>query len=81
MFCDSRLHRQTLTVLGTWYTSYEKLSALNAFVVCGVLYVVSYDRLQIEYMYNTTSSVERRVKDFFIFVPLLNVVTMRGCSL
>lgn len=56
-----RLHKQTLHRLSTWYTSYEKLSALNAFVACGVLYVVNYDRLVIDYIYNTTSKTEARV--------------------
>ena len=56
-----RLQHRTLTLTGQWLTTYEKLSALNAFVICGVLYVVSYERMQIDYMYNSTSLVERRV--------------------
>jgi len=49
-------------VLRKWETTYEKRSALNAFIVCGVLYVVGYGSLRIEYMYNTTSQIEQRVR-------------------
>ena len=43
-------------VKDTWVTDYDKINASNAFIVCGVLYVVDAKTLKIEYMYNTTSS-------------------------
>nr|XP_039262526.1 adhesion G protein-coupled receptor L3-like isoform X2 [Styela clava] len=53
----SRLRHHNLEIVKTWTTSYDKLSALNAFMVCGVLYVVNYDTLKIDHMFNTTSNI------------------------
>ena len=58
-------------VKDTWVTDYDKIDALNAFIVCGVLYVVDYDTLMINYMYNTTSSEGKKVRyTHFLFVTL-----------
>ncbi|XP_076812163.1 adhesion G protein-coupled receptor L3-like [Clavelina lepadiformis] len=58
----SRMNPKSLRIIDTWKTEYEKLSALNAFMVCGVLYVVSFESLQIEYMFNTTSKLSRKIR-------------------
>nr|CAB3263481.1 latrophilin-3 [Phallusia mammillata] len=57
----SSLERESLNILNTWTTPYSKLSALNSFIVCGVLYVVNYDTLTIDYMFNTTSKVGKEI--------------------
>ncbi|XP_013884369.1 adhesion G protein-coupled receptor L2b.1 isoform X7 [Austrofundulus limnaeus] len=58
----SQLNPYTLRFEGTWETAYDKRSASNAFMVCGVLHVVrsTYEeneseasRSQIDYIYNT----------------------------
>uniref|UniRef100_A0A1A7Z6D9 Latrophilin 2 n=1 Tax=Iconisemion striatum TaxID=60296 RepID=A0A1A7Z6D9_9TELE len=58
----SQLNPYTLRFEGTWETAYDKRSASNAFMVCGVLQVVrsTYEeneseasRSQIDYIYNT----------------------------
>uniref|UniRef100_A0A3Q2QNU5 Adhesion G protein-coupled receptor L2-like n=1 Tax=Fundulus heteroclitus TaxID=8078 RepID=A0A3Q2QNU5_FUNHE len=58
----SQLNPYTLRFEGTWDTAYDKRSASNAFMVCGVLHVVrsTYEeneseasRSQIDYIYNT----------------------------
>jgi len=59
----SRLERHTLNILNTWQTTQPKLSALNAFIVCGVLYVVNYETLIIDYKFNTTSNTEEKVRE------------------
>uniref|UniRef100_H2Y6J5 Uncharacterized protein n=1 Tax=Ciona savignyi TaxID=51511 RepID=H2Y6J5_CIOSA len=57
----SRMEPYTLKILNSWKTSYDKLSALNAFIVCGVLYTVNYESLMIDYMYNTTSNLDKEI--------------------
>ncbi|XP_076001098.1 adhesion G protein-coupled receptor L2b.1 isoform X2 [Genypterus blacodes] len=61
----SQLNPYTLRFEATWDTTYDKRSASNAFMVCGVLHVVrsSYEeneseasRSQIDYIYNTKLS-------------------------
>ncbi|CAL8328684.1 unnamed protein product [Lota lota] len=63
----SQLNPYTLRVEGSWDTSYDKRTASNAFMVCGVLYVVKsvYEDddnegtgNKIDYMYNTDKSKE-----------------------
>ncbi|KAM9719209.1 adhesion G protein-coupled receptor L2b.1 isoform 4-T6 [Menidia menidia] len=62
----SQLNPYTLRFEATWETAYDKRSASNAFMVCGVLHVVrsSYEeneseasRSQIDYIYNTKLSL------------------------
>uniref|UniRef100_A0A8D3ALP1 Adhesion G protein-coupled receptor L3 n=1 Tax=Scophthalmus maximus TaxID=52904 RepID=A0A8D3ALP1_SCOMX len=66
----SQLNPYTLRVEGSWDTSYDKRSASNAFMICGVLYVVKtvYEDddnegtgNKIDYMYNTDKSKEMTV--------------------
>ncbi|XP_078485419.1 adhesion G protein-coupled receptor L3 isoform X1 [Ciona intestinalis] len=57
----SRLEPYSLKILNSWRTGYDKLSALNAFIVCGVLYAVNYETLMIDYMYNTTSNLDKQI--------------------
>uniref|UniRef100_A0A665W967 Si:ch1073-186i23.1 n=1 Tax=Echeneis naucrates TaxID=173247 RepID=A0A665W967_ECHNA len=61
----SQLNPYTLRFEATWETAYDKRSASNAFMVCGVLHVVrsTYEeneseasRSQIDYVYNTKLS-------------------------
>ncbi|XP_030016716.1 adhesion G protein-coupled receptor L2b.1 isoform X1 [Sphaeramia orbicularis] len=61
----SQLNPYTLRFEATWETTYDKRSASNAFMVCGVLHVVrsTYEeneseasRSQIDYIYNTKLS-------------------------
>uniref|UniRef100_A0A3Q2V347 Si:ch1073-186i23.1 n=1 Tax=Haplochromis burtoni TaxID=8153 RepID=A0A3Q2V347_HAPBU len=61
----SQLNPYTLRFEATWETAYDKRSASNAFMVCGVLHVVrsTYEeneseasRSQIDYIYNTKLS-------------------------
>ncbi|XP_077936736.1 adhesion G protein-coupled receptor L3 isoform X11 [Gasterosteus aculeatus] len=63
----SQLNPYTLRIEGSWDTSYDKRSASNAFMICGVLYVVKtvYEDddnegtgNKIDYMYNTDKSKE-----------------------
>uniref|UniRef100_A0A8C1NN28 Adhesion G protein-coupled receptor L3.1 n=1 Tax=Cyprinus carpio TaxID=7962 RepID=A0A8C1NN28_CYPCA len=63
----SQLNPYTLRVEGSWDTSYDKRSASNAFMICGILYVVKsvYEDddnealgNKIDYMYNTEKSRE-----------------------
>uniref|UniRef100_A0AAY5EZX0 Adhesion G protein-coupled receptor L3 n=1 Tax=Electrophorus electricus TaxID=8005 RepID=A0AAY5EZX0_ELEEL len=72
----SQLNPYTLRVEGTWDTAYDKRSASNAFMVCGVLYVVKsvYEDddseatgNKIDYIYNTELS-----RDGFLDVPFPN---------
>ncbi|KAM9385093.1 adhesion G protein-coupled receptor L2 isoform 3-T3 [Pholidichthys leucotaenia] len=62
MMVVSQLNPYTLRFEGTWDTTYDKRSASNAFMVCGVLYVVrsTYEdnesevsKSLIDYVYNT----------------------------
>ncbi|XP_078416819.1 adhesion G protein-coupled receptor L2 isoform X2 [Cetorhinus maximus] len=62
MMVVSQLNPYTLRFEGTWDTSYDKRSASNAFMICGVLYVVRsvYEENEsetgknsIDYTYNT----------------------------
>ncbi|XP_061627348.1 adhesion G protein-coupled receptor L3 isoform X17 [Phyllopteryx taeniolatus] len=66
----SQLNPYTLRIEGSWDTSYDKRSASNAFMICGVLYVVKtvYEDddnegtgNKIDYMYNTDKSKETGV--------------------
>ncbi|XP_054634879.1 adhesion G protein-coupled receptor L3 isoform X2 [Dunckerocampus dactyliophorus] len=66
----SQLNPYTLRIEGSWDTSYDKRSASNAFMICGVLYVVKtvYEDddnegtgNKIDYMYNTDKSKEMNV--------------------
>uniref|UniRef100_A0A8C2X0E1 Adhesion G protein-coupled receptor L3 n=1 Tax=Cyclopterus lumpus TaxID=8103 RepID=A0A8C2X0E1_CYCLU len=61
----SQLNPYTLRVEGTWDTAYDKRSASNAFMICGILYVVKsvYEDddneatgNKIDYIYNTELS-------------------------
>uniref|UniRef100_A0A671KEB0 Adhesion G protein-coupled receptor L3 n=1 Tax=Sinocyclocheilus anshuiensis TaxID=1608454 RepID=A0A671KEB0_9TELE len=63
----SQLNPYTLRVEGSWDTTYDKRSASNAFMICGILYVVKsvYEDddnealgNKIDYMYNTEKSHE-----------------------
>uniref|UniRef100_H3CHT0 Adhesion G protein-coupled receptor L3 n=1 Tax=Tetraodon nigroviridis TaxID=99883 RepID=H3CHT0_TETNG len=66
----SQLNPYTLRIEGSWETSYDKRSASNAFMICGVLYVVKtvYEDddnegtgNKIDYMYNTDKNKEMTV--------------------
>ncbi|XP_040001830.1 adhesion G protein-coupled receptor L3 isoform X2 [Xiphias gladius] len=66
----SQLNPYTLRIEGSWDTSYDKRSASNAFMICGVLYVIKtvYEDddnegtgNKIDYMYNTDKSKEMTV--------------------
>ncbi|XP_062408834.1 adhesion G protein-coupled receptor L3 [Sardina pilchardus] len=66
----SQLNPYTLRVEGTWDTTYDKRSASNAFMICGVLYVVKsvYEDddneatgNKIDYMYSTEKSRETHI--------------------
>ncbi|XP_048394939.1 adhesion G protein-coupled receptor L2 isoform X14 [Stegostoma tigrinum] len=70
MMVVSQLNPYTLRFEGTWYTSYDKRSASNAFMICGVLYVVRsvYEENEsetgknsIDYTYNTNLRREEYV--------------------
>ncbi|XP_040886626.1 adhesion G protein-coupled receptor L3-like [Toxotes jaculatrix] len=72
----SQLNPYTLRVEGTWDTSYDKRSASNAFMICGILYVVKsvYEDddneatgNKIDYIYNTELS-----KDGYLDIPFPN---------
>ncbi|XP_061665258.1 adhesion G protein-coupled receptor L3-like isoform X2 [Syngnathoides biaculeatus] len=72
----SQLNPYTLRVEGTWDTAYDKRSASNAFMICGVLYVVKsvYEDddneatgNKIDYIYNTELS-----KDGYLDIPFPN---------
>ncbi|KAM8898650.1 adhesion G protein-coupled receptor L3 isoform 9-T15 [Spinachia spinachia] len=72
----SQLNPYTLRVEGTWDTAYDKRSASNAFMICGILYVVKsvYEDddneatgNKIDYVYNTELS-----KDGSLDVPFPN---------
>ncbi|KAM7394184.1 hypothetical protein PAMP_020998 [Pampus punctatissimus] len=66
----SQLNPYTLRIEGSWDTNYDKRSASNAFMICGVLYVVKsvYEDddnegtgNKIDYMYDTDKSKEMTV--------------------
>uniref|UniRef100_UPI00398E8B62 adhesion G protein-coupled receptor L2 isoform X1 n=1 Tax=Pristiophorus japonicus TaxID=55135 RepID=UPI00398E8B62 len=70
MIVVSQLNPYTLRFEGTWDTSYDKRSASNAFMICGVLYVVRsvYEdnesetgKNSIDYTYNTNLNREEYV--------------------
>ncbi|XP_035273421.1 adhesion G protein-coupled receptor L3 isoform X6 [Anguilla anguilla] len=72
----SQLNPYTLRIEGTWDTAYDKRSASNAFMICGVLYVVKtvYEDddneatgNKIDYVYNTDQS-----KDGYVDIPFPN---------
>ncbi|XP_049328015.1 adhesion G protein-coupled receptor L3 isoform X26 [Astyanax mexicanus] len=72
----SQLNPYTLRVEGTWDTAYDKRSASNAFMICGILYVVKsvYEDddseatgNKIDYIYNTELG-----KDGFLDIPFPN---------
>ncbi|XP_069094038.1 adhesion G protein-coupled receptor L3 isoform X7 [Pleurodeles waltl] len=66
----SQLNPYTLRIEGTWDTAYDKRSASNAFMICGILYVVKsvYEDddneatgNKIDYIYNTDQSKDGSV--------------------
>ncbi|XP_069795468.1 adhesion G protein-coupled receptor L2 isoform X6 [Narcine bancroftii] len=70
MMVVSQLNPYTLRFEGTWDTSYDKRSASNAFMICGVLYVVrsvyednesEMGKNSIDYAYNTNLNREEYV--------------------
>ncbi|XP_032874300.1 adhesion G protein-coupled receptor L3 isoform X2 [Amblyraja radiata] len=70
----SQLNPYTLRIEGTWNTAYDKRSASNAFMICGVLYVVKsvYEDddneatgNKIDYIYNTELSMEGSIDIIF----------------
>uniref|UniRef100_A0A8C9S1C9 Adhesion G protein-coupled receptor L3 n=1 Tax=Scleropages formosus TaxID=113540 RepID=A0A8C9S1C9_SCLFO len=72
----SQLNPYTLRIEGTWDTSYDKRSASNAFMICGILYVVKsvYEDddneatgNKIDYIYNTELS-----KDGYVDITFPN---------
>ncbi|XP_076145715.1 adhesion G protein-coupled receptor L3 [Alosa pseudoharengus] len=72
----SQLNPYTLRVEGTWETAYDKRSASNAFMICGVLYVIKsvYEDddseatgNKIDYIYNTELS-----KDSYLDISFPN---------
>ncbi|KAJ8247758.1 hypothetical protein GJAV_G00249960 [Gymnothorax javanicus] len=72
----SQLNPYTLRIEGTWDTAYDKRSASNAFMICGVLYVIKtvYEDddneatgNKIDYVYNTDQS-----KDGYVDIPFPN---------
>nr|XP_055027091.1 adhesion G protein-coupled receptor L3-like isoform X7 [Misgurnus anguillicaudatus] len=72
----SQLNPYTLRVEGTWDTAYDKRSASNAFMICGILYVIKtvYEDddseatgNKIDYIYNTELS-----KDGYLDIPFPN---------
>uniref|UniRef100_A0A671ESN7 Adhesion G protein-coupled receptor L3 n=1 Tax=Rhinolophus ferrumequinum TaxID=59479 RepID=A0A671ESN7_RHIFE len=72
----SQLNPYTLRIEGTWDTAYDKRSASNAFMICGILYVVKsvYEDddneatgNKIDYIYNTDQN-----KDSLVDVPFPN---------
>ncbi|XP_073542418.1 adhesion G protein-coupled receptor L3 isoform X4 [Phyllobates terribilis] len=72
----SQLNPYTLRIEGTWDTAYDKRSASNAFMICGILYVVKsvYEDddneatgNKIDYIYNTD-----QVNDDYVDIPFPN---------
>ncbi|XP_077128615.1 adhesion G protein-coupled receptor L3 isoform X18 [Ranitomeya variabilis] len=72
----SQLNPYTLRIEGTWDTAYDKRSASNAFMICGILYVVKsvYEDddneatgNKIDYVYNTD-----QVSDDYVDIPFPN---------
>ncbi|XP_065105615.2 adhesion G protein-coupled receptor L3-like isoform X1 [Paramisgurnus dabryanus] len=72
----SQLNPYTLLVEGTWNTAYDKRSASNAFMICGILYIIKtvYEDddseatgNKIDYFYNTELS-----KDGYLDIPFPN---------
>uniref|UniRef100_A0A803J2Q2 Adhesion G protein-coupled receptor L3 n=1 Tax=Xenopus tropicalis TaxID=8364 RepID=A0A803J2Q2_XENTR len=72
----SQLNPYTLRIEGTWDTTYDKRSASNAFMICGILYVVKsvYEDddneatgNKIDYTYNTDQN-----KDGYVDIPFPN---------
>ncbi|XP_078532696.1 adhesion G protein-coupled receptor L3 isoform X8 [Lissotriton helveticus] len=72
----SQLNPYTLRIEGTWDTAYDKRSASNAFMICGILYVVKsvYEDddneatgNKIDYIYNTDQS-----KDGYVDIAFPN---------
>ncbi|XP_060696054.1 adhesion G protein-coupled receptor L3 isoform X2 [Hemiscyllium ocellatum] len=70
----SQLNPYTLRIEGTWNTAYDKRSASNAFMICGILYVVKsvYEDddneatgNKIDYIYNTELSMDGNVDVLF----------------
>ncbi|XP_069776278.1 adhesion G protein-coupled receptor L3-like isoform X3 [Narcine bancroftii] len=70
----SQLNPYTLRIEGTWNTAYDKRSASNAFMICGVLYVVKsvYEDddneatgNKIDYIYNTELSMDGNIEVLF----------------
>ncbi|KAM4707505.1 adhesion G protein-coupled receptor L3 isoform 1-T1 [Discoglossus pictus] len=72
----SQLNPYTLRIEGTWDTAYDKRSASNAFMICGILYVVKsvYEDddneatgNKIDYIYNTD-----QIRDGYVDIPFPN---------
>ncbi|KAM4051283.1 adhesion G protein-coupled receptor L3 isoform 16-T17 [Anomaloglossus baeobatrachus] len=72
----SQLNPYTLRIEGTWDTAYDKRSASNAFMICGILYVVKsvYEDddneatgNKIDYIYNTDQII-----DDYVDIPFPN---------
>ncbi|KAM8939275.1 adhesion G protein-coupled receptor L3 [Pelodytes ibericus] len=72
----SQLNPYTLRIEGTWDTAYDKRSASNAFMICGILYVVKsvYEDddneatgNKIDYIYNTDQN-----RDGYVDIPFPN---------
>ncbi|XP_043916853.1 adhesion G protein-coupled receptor L3 isoform X3 [Protopterus annectens] len=70
----SQLNPYTLRIEGTWDTAYDKRSASNAFMICGILYVIKsvYEDddneatgNKIDYIYNTDQSTDGYVDILF----------------
>ncbi|XP_059830609.1 adhesion G protein-coupled receptor L3 isoform X2 [Hypanus sabinus] len=70
----SQLNPYTLRIEGTWNTAYDKRSASNAFMICGILYVVKsvYEDddneatgNKIDYIYNTELSMDGNIEVLF----------------
>ncbi|XP_067886573.1 adhesion G protein-coupled receptor L3 isoform X1 [Heterodontus francisci] len=70
----SQLNPYTLRIEGTWNTAYDKRSASNAFMICGILYVVKsvYEDddneatgNKIDYIYNTELSMDGNLEVSF----------------
>ncbi|XP_075060888.1 adhesion G protein-coupled receptor L3 isoform X5 [Mixophyes fleayi] len=72
----SQLNPYTLRIEGTWDTAYDKRSASNAFMICGILYVIKsvYEDddneatgNKIDYIYNTDQN-----SDAYVDIPFPN---------
>jgi hypothetical protein len=56
-----KVNPETLVIYPTWETGYQKKRAVNSFMVCGRLYIVSYNSagaLELSYVYDTLRGSE-----------------------